>query len=153
MLKAIKNFFDDKIKVGEPEDLEHSLSLATAALMVEMMLNDGKTHEAEEQVLKNKLQQIFLLSSSETNELFELFELAHREVKDAVDYHQFTTLIAKHFSQPEKIKVIEHLWAVAYADNHLDPYEELMVRKISDLIFVEHSDFINAKHRVIKETN
>ncbi|GMR16392.1 MAG: hypothetical protein BMS9Abin31_0725 [Gammaproteobacteria bacterium] len=149
MLKAIKDFFDEKIKVHEPEELEHSLSLATAALMVEMMLNDGKTHEAEEQVLKKKLQQLFSLSSTETS---DLFDLAHTEVKDAVDYHQFTTLIAKNFSQPQKIKVIEHLWAVAYADNHLDPYEELMVRKISDLIFVSHSDFINAKHRVIKET-
>jgi len=149
MLKAIKNFFDEKIKVDKPEDLEHSLSLATAALMVEMMLNDGKTHEAEEQVLKKKLQQVFSLSSTETN---DLFELAHKEVKDAVDYHQFTTLIAKNFSQPQKIEVIEHLWAVAYADNHLDPYEELMVRRISDLIFVSHADFINAKHRVIKET-
>ena len=47
--------------------------------------------------------------------------------------------------------MIENLWAVAYADNHLDPYEELMVRKISDLIYVSHSDFINAKHRIIKE--
>lgn len=150
MLKAIKNFFDEKIKTHEPENLEHSLSLATAALMVEMMLNDGKTHEAEEQVLKKKLQQVFSLSSTETS---DLFDLAHAEVKDAVDYHQFTTLIAKNFSQPQKIKVIENLWAVAYADNHLDPYEELMVRKIADLIFVSHSDFINAKHRVIKETN
>jgi uncharacterized tellurite resistance protein B-like protein len=150
MLKAIKNFFEEKINVHEPEDLEHSLSLATAALMVEMMLNDGKTHEAEEEVLKKKLQQTFSLSITETS---DLFELAHKEVKDAVDYHQFTTLIAKNFSQPEKIKVIEHLWAVAYADNHLDPYEELMVRKISDLIFVSHADFINTKHRMIKETN
>lgn len=150
MLKAIKNFFDEKIKVHESKDLEHSLNLATAALLVEMMLNDGKTHEAEEQVLKKKLQEVFSLSSTETS---DLFDLAHKEVKDAVDYHQFTTLIAKNFSQPQKIKVIEHLWAVAYADNHLDPYEELMVRKISDLIFVSHPDFINAKHRVIKETN
>ncbi len=148
MLKAIKNFFDEKIKIQEPENLEHSLNLATAALMVEMMLNDGKVHEAEEQVLKKKLQQLFALSSTETS---DLFDMAHKEVKDAVSYHQFTTLIAKNFSQPQKIKVIEHLWAVAYADNHLDPYEELMVRKISDLISVSHSDFINAKHRVIKE--
>lgn len=148
MLKAIKDFFEEKIKAPEPEDLEHSLSLATAALMVEMMLNDGKTHEAEEQVLKKKLQQVFSLSSTETS---DLFDLAHAEVKDAVGYHQFTSLIAKNFSQPQKIKVIEHLWAVAYADDHLDPYEELMVRKISDLIHVSHADFINAKHRVIKE--
>ncbi len=150
MLNAIKNFFDKKIKTDEPEELEHSLSLATAALMVEMMLNDGKTHETEEQVLKKKLKQLFSLSYMETD---DLFSLAHTEVKNAAGYHQFTSLIAKNFSQPQKIKVIEHLWAVAYADDNLDPYEELMVRKISDLIYVSHSDFINAKHRVIKENN
>ena len=149
MLKAIKKFFDDKINVVEPQDLEHPLRLATAALMVEMMLNDGKKHDSEEKVLKEKLQQIFSLTNIETS---DLFELAHDEAKQAVGLHEFTTLIAKGFSQEQKIKVIENLWAVAYADNHLDPYEELMVRKISDLIYVSHADFINAKHRIINET-
>ena len=149
MLKAIKKFFEEKINVVEPQDPEHPLRLATSALMVEMMLTDGKKHDSEEKVLKNKLQQIFSLSSIETN---DLFELAHDEAKQAVGLHEFTSLIAKDFSQEQKIKVIENLWAVAYADNHLDPYEELMVRKISDLIYVSHADFINAKHRIIKET-
>jgi len=45
----------------------------------------------------------------------------------------------------QKLKVIEHLWDVALADNKIDKYEEHMVRKIADLIFVEHKDFINAK--------
>ena len=115
MLKAIKKFFDDKINVVEPQDLEHPLRLATAALMVEMMLNDGKKHDSEEKILKNKLQQIFSLSSIETS---DLFELAHDEAKQAVGLHEFTSLIAKGFSQEQKIKVIENLWAVAYADNH-----------------------------------
>ncbi len=149
MLKAIKKFFEEKINVVEPQDPEHPLRLATAALMVEMMLTDGKKHDSEEKILKNKLQQIFSLSSIETS---DLFELAHDEAKQAVGLHEFTSLIAKDFSQEQKIKVIENLWAVAYADNHLDPYEELMVRKISDLIYVSHADFINAKHRIIKET-
>ncbi len=149
MLKAIIKFFDEKINVVEPQDLEHPLRLATAVLMVEMMLNDGKSHDSEEKVLKEKLQQIFSLSNLETS---DLFELAHDEIKQAVDFHQFTSLIARNFSQQQKIKVIENLWAVAYADKHIDPYEELMVRRIADLIYVSHSDFINAKLRIIKET-
>lgn len=147
MLQKIKSFFDNKINSAEEKDPEHALRLATAALMIEMMLNDGETHELEESVLKQRLRKTFDLSDNETD---ELFELGHSEVKDAIDFHQFTTLIAKNFSQPKKIQVIEHLWAVAYADKVLTPYEELMVRRISDLIFVSHADFINAKHRVIK---
>jgi len=147
MLKAIKSFFEEKIKSDKEQDSDHALKLATAALMIEMMLNDGKSHEAEEKVLKQRLRETFELSEDETH---ELFELGHDEIKEAVDFHQFTTLIAKNFSQPEKIQIIENLWAIAYADKHIDPYEELLVRRVSDLIFVNHADFINAKLRVIK---
>jgi uncharacterized tellurite resistance protein B-like protein len=56
----------------------------------------------------------------------------------------------KGFSYEQKIKVIEHLWEVAYADNILDKHEEYMVRKIAGLIYVSHKDFIEAKLRVKK---
>ncbi len=149
MLKAIKLFFEEKINVVQEQDLDYLLRLATATLMVEMMLDDGETHLSEKNVLKKRLQQTFSLSTTEAS---ELFDLAHQQAKQAVDYYPFTSIIAKHFSQAEKIKVIENLWAVAFADNHLDPYEELMVRRIADLIYVSHTDFIKAKYRVIDET-
>ncbi len=150
MLAAIKRFFEDKITTTTENDIEHKLRLATAALMIEMMLDDGKEHDAELNTLIEKLQNTFDLDLKETT---ELFNLAHEEVKEAVDYHQFTTLIAKNYSQPQKIKVIENLWAIAYADDKLDQYEELMVRKIADLIYVSHSDFMQAKHRVIEQNS
>lgn len=146
MLEKIKDYFKDKFLNADEQDIEHDLRLATAALMIEMMLDDGETHEAEEQTLRKKLQKTFHLEQSETD---ELFNLAHEEVKQAVDYHQFTTLIAKNFTQQQKIKVIENLWAIAYADDELDQFEELMVRRIADLIYVTHSEFMQAKHRVL----
>ena len=149
MLQKIKSFFESKISVDSEKDIEHQLRLATASLMIEMMLDDGEVHEKEEKILKEKLQKTFELENNETT---ELFELAHEEVKQAVDYHQFTSLIAKNFSQPQKIRVIENLWAVAYADDELDQYEEVMVRRIADLIYVTHSEFMQAKHRVIKDS-
>jgi len=146
MIAKIKKYFEEKFSDVEENDIEHELRLATAALMIEMMLDDGKKHEAEEQVLRKRLKQTFQLKDDETN---ELFDLAHAEVRQAVDYHQFTSLMAKNFSQSQKIKVIENLWAIAYADDDLDRFEELMVRRISDLIYVSHSDFMQAKHRVL----
>lgn len=148
MLQKIKSFFEIRLSVEDEVDIEHRLRLATAALMVEMMLDDGEVLEVEEKVIKKKLQQTFKLDPAETT---ELFNLAREAVSQAVDYHQFTSLIAKNFSQQQKIKVIENLWAIAYADNELDPFEELLVRRVADLIYVTHSEFMKAKHRVIGE--
>ena len=55
MLKAIKAFFDKNINIEEEQDKTHPVRLATAALMIEMMLNDGKTLESEETTLKKRL--------------------------------------------------------------------------------------------------
>ena len=150
MLKAIKQFFEESISPDTQGDVEHRLKLATAALFIEMMQQDGKKTDSEENKIKEVLQTKFDLSESETH---ELFELAHEEARDAVDFHQFTSLIHQHFSQDKKIKIVEYLWAIAYADNHLDAYEEHMVRRIADLIYVPHQDFIKAKHKVLDELN
>lgn len=124
---------------------EAQISLAAAALFIEMMVQDGEIQEAEKQMILNVLQQQFLLTYEQS---LDLYRLAEDEIKTATDYHQFTRLIAQTFEQPQKIQLIENLWRVAFADNNLDKYEDNMVRKIADLIHVSHKDFIQAKHRV-----
>lgn len=146
MLKAIKKFFEESISPDTQDDVEHRLKLATAALFIEMMQQDGKKTDNEEKKVKEVLQTKFALSETETH---ELFYLAHEEASQAVDFYQFTSLIHQYFSQDKKIKIVEYLWEIAYADNHLDAYEEHMIRRIADLIYVTHQDFIKAKHKVL----
>ncbi len=145
MLSAIKNYFEQNILSEEDDDLDHQLKLATAALLIEMMLQDDQVHDKEIKTVKTALIERFNLTDDECQ---KLFELAEEEVGVAVDYHQFTSLIAREFTQAQKIKVIELLWSVAYADSHLDSLEEHMVRKIADLIYVSHKDFIKTKHKI-----
>ena len=146
MLANIKSFFENNfLQINTAQDEQHQLRLATAALLIEMMQQDDEVHEKEYQAIMLALQKKFDLSESETK---DLIELAHEEAQAATDYHQFTSLIAKQFSQPQKIKVIEYLWMIAYADGQLDRYEEHMVRRIADLIYVSHVDFMQAKLRV-----
>ena len=145
MLSAIKNYFEQNILSEENGDLDHQLKLATAALLIEMMLQDDQVHDKEIKTVKTALIERFNLTDDECQ---KLFELAEEEVGVAVDYHQFTSLIAREFTQAQKIKVIELLWSVAYADSHLDSLEEHMVRKIADLIYVSHKDFIKTKHKI-----
>lgn len=147
MLKKIQEFFDSHFMSSESdaESIEHQLNLAAAILLIEMAVQDDHAHELEVSAVKKALKNQLKLSE---DEIHELYVLADEEKHQATDYHQFTKLIAKHYTQPQKIKLIEALWQVAFADNVLDKYEEHMVRRISDLIYVSHKDFIQTKHRV-----
>ena len=56
----------------------------------------------------------------------------------ASDYYQFTSLINRRFTQPQKERIVELMWEVAYADAAAHPYEEHLIRKLADLLYVEH---------------
>ena len=73
--------------------------------------------------------------------------LAESEARNANDYWQFTSIINKRFTQPQKVRVIELLWEVAYADAGLNAYEEHLIRKLADLLHISHGDYITAKLR------
>lgn len=147
MLKTIKQFFDQHIAAAAHQGAggtEHALQLASAALLFEMMRMDSEISTQERTLVQTLIERTFSLGSEETS---HLMKLAEREALQSTDYHQFTSLINQHFSAPQKGKIIEHLWQVAYADGHVDRHEEHLVRKIADLIYVPHKTFIAAKHR------
>jgi len=145
MLKAIKAFFEQNIELSGATDKDHALKLATTALLVEMTRMDDKLHEKEWSVLLKLVADKFEISEQETH---ELLALAQSELKNATDYFQFTSLINSHFEYDDKKHIIELLWQVAYADACLDKDEEYLVRKISELIYVSHEDFITTKMSV-----
>ena len=148
MLAAIQRFFTNRIDPGHRDVRQtdqHRLQVATGALLVEMMRTDVECTEGERAVVLGALRDKFELTEEETH---ELMELAEAEADDAIDHYQFTSLIKTGFSQEQKRKVVEYLWAVAYADANVDKHEEYLVRKIANLIGVSHKEFIEAKLRV-----
>jgi uncharacterized tellurite resistance protein B-like protein len=56
-------------------------------------------------------------------------------------------VLNKTFSAEQKQRLIEHMWRVAHADEEVHMYEDHLVRKIAELLYVPHSQFIAAKHR------
>ncbi|MEW6613718.1 TerB family tellurite resistance protein [Thermithiobacillus tepidarius DSM 3134] len=148
MIDAIKQFFD-KYLAGSADARtpagEHALQLATAALLIELTRLDDTVHDEERQAVSAAVQRKFGLSAAETA---ELVRLAEAEARQATSYYQFTSLINKAFTLAQKIQVVEHLWEIALADAELHRYEEHMIRRIADLLYVPHPDFIAAKHRV-----
>jgi len=124
------------------DDRQHEVSLAVAALMVEIMRMDGKLQESERNEIIQRLQQRFGLGDAEVD---ALLMQATEQVEQALDMHQFTTVVVKGFSTDERITILSELWAVALADGHVDPYEEQIIRRMADLMGLHHSQFIQAK--------
>lgn len=154
MLNSIKSFFEQQFLSESSQDSdkntnEKQLQIALAALMVEVIVSDFETKPEEKTTLLKLVKSSFKMNDNEAEKLIQLAEEAHDK---STDYFQFTHLINQHYSAEEKIKLIESLWRLAYADNILDQYEEHVIRRIADLIHVSHTDFMATKLRVIDET-
>lgn len=145
VLKSIRNYFEQNIGAqGAPLGARHSIELATAALLVEVVRSDAGIVPEEQQAVLRAVREKFGLSADESQ---ALFDLAEEEVRTANDYYQFTSLINRHFDQPQKQHIIELMWRVAYADNSLAAHENHVLRRIAELLHVTHGDYIAAKIR------
>ena len=144
MLDAIRRFFDEHIATdGGAAPDEHRLQVATAALIAEVMRLDGQ-EAAERATFLAAVKRKFSLSDDEAS---TLVALAEAEAREAVDYYQFTSLINRAFSAEQKVHVVELMWQVAYADGTLSAHEQHVMRKIAELLYVSHGDYITAKLR------
>ena len=147
MLRTLKDLFDTFTAQAEspsPAEREHALQLATAVLLVEVMRADPAIDAAERNTVVAALRNKFALAD---DELARLVELAEQTAKSAYDYHRFTSSLNEHFTQAQKIQVIENMWQVAYADAHLDAHENHLISKIAGLLYVTHGEYIAAKMR------
>ncbi len=141
MIKKLLGFFQQQAQQSESRKPE----LAAAALLVEIMNADHEISLEESVSIKQILVETLLI---DPNVADQLLENAQQEVSAANDLFQFTEVINASYSYPEKVRLLESLWQVAYSDQHLDKYEEHMIRRIADLLYVSHSDFIQTKHRI-----
>lgn len=147
MILRIKKFFESRLIISETtsqNDIDHKLKLSCAVLMLEMVHVDDELHENEAQKIRHLLQRQFDINGSETE---EILAIAHEEKISATDYYQFTTLINRHYSQEQKIYLVEQLWHIAYADDSIDKFEEHLVRRLAELLHVPHRHFMQSKHR------
>lgn len=145
MLRTLSDLFDTfrpARRDATPAATEHSLQLATAVLLVEVMRADPAISPAERLAVVAALRGKFTLAD---DELARLVDLAQTQAGAMYDYHQFTSTINDHFSHPQKVQMIEAMWRVAYADAHLDAHENHVISKVAGLLHVTHGEYIAAK--------
>ena len=139
------NFFKKIFKSEKSEKplIDEKTSIkACIALLLETSMADEVLEESELSALKETLIKDFNISEEE---ITELIEISKQNVDDSTSLYEFTRDINDNFDSNERIKLIESMWKIAYADGNIDKYEEHIIRKVSSLIYVAHSDFIQAK--------
>lgn len=150
MLNSLKDFFKQNLfdnKEALYNGPSRSIELAAAVLMVEISLADSRLDDEERLLITKILQEEFGLTAEEA---LEIFSLAEKESDHAVSIYEFTKLINDSMAVEDKIRILELLWKVAFADSVLDKYEEYYVRKIADLLYISHKDYIKAKHKTMQ---
>jgi uncharacterized tellurite resistance protein B-like protein len=147
MLRTLKDLFG-ALTPPTPDqhasEGEHTLQLATAVMLMEVMRADAQIGQAERLAVVDALRNSFALTD---DEITRLVELAEQAARDATDWFEFTSHINAHFDVPQKVRMVEHLWRVAYADGRLTAHERHVMWRISDLLHVPHGAYINAKMR------
>lgn len=144
MLQKLKTLFAAPGRADEA--LEPRLQLAAAALLIELGKADYKRDAREYAAITDAVRTTFKLSAATVDELLREAESASA---GATSLYEFTSLINAHFSEAEKFRLIRQLWRVAGADGNIDKYEDHLIRKIAELLYVPHAQFIRAKLEVL----
>ena len=143
MLKKIKSLFTKTSEeVSEKEQVSQKIDKTCAALIIEVALADKVFDKSEVDLLKEMLLKSYSL---EAKDVQDLIENAEKAVQESTSLYEYTREVNDNFDYESKLNLLDQLWRIAFADGHLDKYEEHIVRKIADLIHISHNDFIQSK--------
>jgi len=126
----------------EETDQERLVPLAAAALLLEVAWADHDIADAELALIEQQLRSEFGLSEAEVTELVEESREHH---EDSVGLFSYTRTINDAWDESRRFALVTALWRLALADDGLHRYEEHVVRKISELLYLSHERFIEAK--------
>lgn len=153
MLKTLKDLFDSLLPPlpGAPAPAaEHTLQLATAVMLVEVMRADARFGAEEQAAVLAALREQFALGDDEAQ---RLAELAEAQARQATDLFAFTSRINERFDMDQKVRMIELMWRVAYADGHLDEHERHVMWRVADLLHVPQGAYQHARQRAQQAHN
>ncbi len=127
----------------EEKKEEHDpLRLATAAVLLDIAYADGTFTPAEDGNIVDYLRRTFELDDESAKELIE----AAAEIRGrTIDYFAITNFIRKQMPLEQRIDIVKTMWRMAYSDGKLTDYENYLVRKLADLLGLEHHVMIEAK--------
>jgi len=148
MLDSLKKFFSElAVKPANRFD-ENDYRLAAAALLIHVMSVDGAASDAEREVLRTVLKSQFELDDAALDELIEAATEADRE---AIDLYHFTSLLNRVLDEAGRLRVVEMMWELVYADGRVNEFEDNVLWRTADLLGISSRQRITLRRRVAGE--
>ena len=126
----------------------HDLQVAACALLLELAHADDEFSDGERRHIEEALARHFDLGPEAA---VELMALAQDRLGEAVDLHQFTSVIARHYDEGQRLVLAEVLWRIVYADGQLSRHESYLMRKLANLLELRPGYLAEARKRAAPE--
>jgi len=139
MLKSIRSFISEltQRREAKPHFSDDDYRLAAAALLVHIVSVDGVIDPAEQEKLTEVIQNAYDLSDRETR---DLVALAHKRDLEAVDLYSFTSVLKRNLEESERLKIVEMMWEMVYADGSVHEFEDNTVWRVAELLAISARD-------------
>jgi uncharacterized tellurite resistance protein B-like protein len=149
MIAKLKQFLQSHSQAISPEDKAKQLNLAAATLLLEVVYADETFNECEVELLPQMLMDTLGLTSAHAQ---ELITEATKVRGNATSLFEFTAEINEQFNLAEKQHLLLAMWRLAYADGELSQYEDQIIRRTADLLYLKHSELIQMRNIAIQQT-
>jgi uncharacterized tellurite resistance protein B-like protein len=147
MLAELKDFFSELIEGQKPQHqfAENDYRRAAAALLVHIATLDGELTDLKRRKLHAILETQYGLDEAATD---ELIAEATQDDREAVDFYHFTSLLMRTLDEAGRLRIVEMLWEMVYADGNVTEFESNMMWRVADLLAVSARDRIALRERV-----
>ena len=147
MLDGLRQFIADVVSPahGPREFDDAGYRLAATALLVHVISLDGEPTDVEKRKLHSLIESSFGLDRGTADQLIASATLVEGE---AVDLYHFTSVIMRSVNEAGRLRIVEMMWELVYADGQVSEFEDNVVWRAADLLGVSSRDRIDLKHRV-----
>ena len=148
MLDGLRQFIADIVSPTADENKafdDTGYRLAATALLIHVISLDGEPSELEKRKLHSLIESRFGLDPGTAD---RLIASATRVEGEAVDLYHFTSVIMRSVDEEGRLRIVEMMWEMVYADGQISEFEDNVVWRAADLLGVSSRDRIDLKHRV-----
>jgi uncharacterized tellurite resistance protein B-like protein len=148
MLDGLRQFIADGVSPHAHDNRsgdDSGYRLAATALLIHVISLDGAPSDAERRKLHSLIESRFGLDPGTADQLIASATLVEGE---AVDLYHFTSVIMRQVDEEGRLRIVEMMWELVYADGQVSEFEDNVVWRAADLLAVSSRDRIELKHRV-----
>jgi uncharacterized tellurite resistance protein B-like protein len=144
-IHGIRHFFLSRVSSPEEPHQPDSVAIAACALLLEIAhADDVFAPEERDRILRAVREDLGVPAE----DVAEVVRLAEEERRESVDLYQFTRLVSEKFTRAQRLRLVEVIWGVVYADGELTAVENQLARRIAELLGFQHPEVQAVREKV-----